>query len=41
MPFVPQMSPEQELDFLRNQAEAMREQLEEIESRIRELGSEE
>jgi len=40
VPFAPQMTREQELDFLRNQAEAVREQLDEIESRIREAESE-
>ena len=39
-PFAPQMSREQELDFLRNQAEAIKEQLEQVESRIRDLESE-
>ncbi len=36
-PFAPQMTKEQELDFLRNQAEVMGEQLEQIEARIRDL----
>ena len=36
-PFAPQMTPEQELDFLKNQAQAMRGQLEQIETRMREL----
>ena len=36
-PFAPQMTPEQELDFLKNQAQAMKGQLEQIESRMREL----
>ena len=40
MPFAPQMTREQELDFLKNQAEAMRGQLEQIEARIQQLGSE-
>ena len=40
VPFAPQMTREQELDFLKNQAQAMRGQLEEIESRIQQLGSE-
>ncbi len=40
MPFAPQMTKEQELDFLRNEAEAVGEQLEEIESRIHEVESE-
>ena len=35
--FAPQMTPEQELDFLRNQAQAMKGQLEQIEARMREL----
>ena len=39
MPFAPQMSREQELDFLKKQAQAMRGQLEQIESRIQQLGS--
>jgi len=38
-PFVPQMTREQELDFLKSEAQAMREQLEQIESRIQQLGS--
>jgi hypothetical protein len=38
-PFAPTMTREQELDFLKNQAQAMRGQLGEIESRIQELGS--
>jgi hypothetical protein len=36
-PYASSLTPEQELDYLRNQAEAMREQLEEIEARIRDL----
>jgi len=40
-PFAPQMSKEQELDFLRSQAEAIKEQLEQIETRMRDLESEE
>ena len=39
-PFAPQMTKEQELDFLRSQAEAIGGQLEQIESRIRDLESE-
>jgi prefoldin subunit 5 len=39
-PSAPQMTPQQGLDFLKNQAQALRGQLEEIESRIRELGGE-
>jgi len=37
VPFAPQMTPEQELDFLKNQTQAMRGQLEQIESRMRDL----
>ena len=37
VPFAPQMTREQELDFLRNQAQAMRGQLEQIEARMRDL----
>jgi len=40
-PFAPQMTPEQELDYLKDQAQMVREQLERIEARIRELGTEE
>lgn len=41
-PFAPQqVTPEQELDFLGNQAEAIKEQLEQIEARMRDLESEE
>ena len=36
-PFAPQMTREQELDFLRSQAEAIKEQLEQIDARIKEL----
>jgi len=36
-PFAPQMSKEQELDFLRNQAQAVKGQLEQIEARMHEL----
>lgn len=36
-PFVPQMSPEQEFDFLKNQADMIKGQLEQIEARLREL----
>jgi len=35
------MTREQELDFLKNQTQAMREQLGQIESRIQQLGSKE
>ena len=38
IPYAPQMASEQELDYLKNQAQMMREQLERIEARIRELG---
>ena len=37
MPFTPQMSREQELDFLKSQAEAIKEQLQQIESRVHDL----
>ena len=40
MPFAPQLSREQELDFLKAQAQAMRQQLEQIEARVQQLGSE-
>lgn len=36
-PFAPGMTREQELDFLRNQAQAVKGQLEQIEARMREL----
>jgi len=39
-PFAPQMTREQELDFLKNQAEAIKGQLEQIEVRMRDLESE-
>jgi hypothetical protein len=38
-PFAPPMTREQELDFLKNQAQGMRGQLEQIEARIKQLGS--
>jgi hypothetical protein len=41
MPFAPQMNREQEVDFLKKEAQAMREQLEQIESRIKGLTAEE
>jgi len=40
VPFAPPMTREQELDFLKNQAQTMRGQLEQIESRIQQMGSE-
>jgi hypothetical protein len=40
-PFTPQITPEQEIDFLKNQAEALKGQLEQIEARMRELEGEE
>ena len=40
-PFAPQMTKEQELDFLRSEAEAIKGQLEQIETRMRDLESEE
>jgi hypothetical protein len=39
-PYALQMTREQELDFLRSQAEAMKEQLDQIDARIRELETE-
>ena len=36
-PYASQMSREQELDFLKNQAEAIKGQLEQIDARIKEL----
>ena len=41
VPFAPQMTPEQELDFLASQAEAIKSQLEQIETRMHDLKSEE
>jgi hypothetical protein len=38
-PFAPSLTKEQELDFLNNQAQAMREQLQQIETRIQQLSS--
>ena len=40
-PYAPQMAREQELDFLRGEAEGIKGQLEQIETRMRELESEE
>jgi len=39
MPFTPQMNREQELDFLNRQAQVMKEQLEQIEAKIKQMGS--
>ncbi len=39
-PYAPQMTREQELEFLRNEAEAIKEQLEQIDARIKELETE-
>ena len=39
-PFAPQMNREEELDYLRNEAEAVKEQLDQIESRMRDLEGE-
>ena len=36
-PYSPQMTREQELNFLRNQAEAIKEELDQIDNRIKEL----
>ena len=41
MPFAPQMTKEQEFDFLKNQAEAIKDQLEQIDGRMRELEGDE
>jgi hypothetical protein len=38
-PLAPTMTREQELDFLKTQAQGMRGQLEQIEARIKQLGS--
>jgi prefoldin subunit 5 len=38
-PFSPQMSREEELDYLREQAEAIKSQLDQIDSRMRDLES--
>lgn len=40
-PFTPQMTGEQELDFLRDQANMIKSQLEQIESRMRDLETKE
>jgi len=40
LPFVPQVTREQELDFLKTQAQAMRGQLKQIETSIHELEGE-
>lgn len=37
-PFVPAMSPDQELNFLKNQAEVLRQHLDQIDARVKELG---
>jgi len=39
MPFVPQMTREQELDFLKTETQALRGHLKEIEARIQELSA--
>jgi hypothetical protein len=39
-PYAPQMTREQELDFLRNQAEAIKEELDQIDARIKDLETE-
>jgi len=39
-PFSPQMTREEELNYLRDQAEGVKEQLEQIESRMRDLEAE-
>ena len=40
-PFAPQTTPEQELDFLKNQTQTIRKQLEQIEGRMRDLEAKE
>ena len=40
IPFAPQMTREQELDFLRSEAEAVKGQLEQLETRISEIEAE-
>ena len=40
-PYAPQMAKGQELDFLKSEAQALREQLKELESRIGQLSTEE
>jgi hypothetical protein len=39
-PFMPQMTREEELDYLKNQAEAIKEQLDQIDSRMHDLEGE-
>jgi len=39
-PFPPQITRDQELDFLKNQAQALRAQLDEIEARVNRLSAE-
>jgi hypothetical protein len=39
-PYAPQMTREQELDFLKSQAQAIKGQLEQIDARMRDLESE-
>jgi prefoldin subunit 5 len=39
-PYTPQMTREQELDFLKSQAEAIKGELEQIEAKIKELETE-
>ena len=39
-PFAPQMTREQELDFLKSEAQALRDQLKELEGRIGQLSTE-
>ncbi len=41
MPYPPEATPAQELDFLKDQAKMLKEELEDIETRIRELEQEE
>jgi len=39
-PFTPRMTREQEVEFLKNEAQAMRDELEELEARIGQLSTE-
>jgi hypothetical protein len=40
-PFVPQMTREQEMEFLKSEAQAMRDELKELETRIGQLSAKE
>jgi len=39
-PFFPPMAPEQEINFLRDQAQMLKQQMDQIDARIKELGKE-